>query len=151
MEIIKYPNEVLKQKSKEVKLPLSKEDQALLDEMYSYVRNHKDKAVGLSAIQVGVPKRMCAIRLCRDGHTFNYKLVNPKIVRHSSDIIAMPEGCLSVEEEHNEPVKRWKSVLVYGFDAITGKNVTINASGFEARILQHEIDHMDGILFIERI
>ena len=150
MEIIKYPNQKLYTKSKEVRLPLSKEDKALLDEMYSYVKEHKDEAVGLSAIQVGVPLRMCAIRRTINGKTFNYKLVNPKILSHSYDTIALQEGCLSVEEEHNEPVKRWKSIIVSGYDAITGKNVIIKADGFEARILQHEIDHMDGILFIER-
>lgn len=151
MEIIKYPNEVLKQKSKEAKLPLSKEDKALLDEMYTYVKEHKDEAVGLSAIQVGVPLRMCAIRKVTNGKAFNYKLVNPKVLTHSSTFIASPEGCLSVKEEHNEPVKRWKTIMVSGYDAITNKNVIINASGFEARILQHEIDHMDGKLYIDYI
>jgi len=151
MEIIKYPDQRLYHISKEVSLPLSKEDKALLDEMYNYVKEHKEDAVGLSAIQVGVPKRMCAIIRTFNNRVFNYKLVNPKVITHSPDYIALPEGCLSVEEKHEEPVKRWRTVMVSGFDAITGKNVIIKAEGFEARILQHEIDHMNGILYTERL
>ena len=150
-EIIKYPNETLRTVSDPVKLPLNKEDQDLLTEMYSYVKEHKDEAVGLSAIQVGVPKRMCAIRYSTDTKTISYKLVNPKIIKRSRETLLLTEGCLSIPEEHNELVPRYKSITVIGYDAITNKNVVINADGFLARVLQHEIDHMDGILFIDRI
>ena len=151
MDVIKYPDELLRLKSEEVKLPLSEEDKKLLNELFSYVKEHKDTAVGLSAIQVGIPKRMCAIRRMDDNNNFVYKLVNPRIIYHSSETAVMPEGCLSVPEEHEEGIKRWKTVKVMGYDAITNKNVVITASGFNARILQHEIDHMDGKLFIDYI
>ena len=72
LEIVTYPNDILRQTSEKVELPLSKEDRALLDEMYRWVKDNQDKAVGLSAIQVGVPKRMCAIRCCSKGHNFTY-------------------------------------------------------------------------------
>ena len=147
-DILVEPNPILKQVSEPVKLPLSKEDKAILDEMYSWLKENTDKAIGLAAVQIGVLKRMCVIKIKDAG---NYKLVNPKIVKHSQNCTYIPEGCLSVKEEINDPVKRYATVMVVGYDAITNKNVTINASGLLARCLQHEIDHMDGIEFTDRI
>lgn len=149
LEIVKYPDETLRQISEKVELPLSKEDKALLDEMYRWVKDNQDKAVGLSAIQVGVPKRMCAIRSCSKGHNFAYKLVNPKIIMRSPRTFVHTEGCLSVENE-SWKVSRHESVTVTAYDAIANKNVLIKATGFDAAILQHEIDHMDGILYIDK-
>ena len=148
IDIIKEPDPILKQISEPVKLPLSKEDKAILDEMYTWLKDNSDKAIGLAAVQTGVLKRMCVIKIKDAG---NYKLVNPKIVKHSANCTYIPEGCLSVKEEINDPVKRYATVMVVGYDAITNKNVTINASGLLARCLQHEIDHMDGIEFTDRI
>ena len=147
-DILIKPNPILKQVSEPVKLPLSKEDKAILDEMYSWLKENTDKAIGLAAVQIGILKRMCVIKIKDAG---NYKLVNPKIVKHSQNCTHIPEGCLSVKEEINDPVKRYATVMVVGYDAITNKNVTINASGLLARCLQHEIDHMDGIEFTDRI
>ena len=151
LEIIKYPNEILRQKSELVKLPLSKEDKDLLDELYSYVKVNTDTAAGISAIQVGVAKRMCAIRTIIGDKLYNYKLVNPKIVSHSSKKYYLEEGCLSVDEEHHELVGRYDMVMVTAYDAIQNKNITIHTSGWLARLLQHEIDHMDGILYIDKL
>jgi len=150
-DILKFPNPILKAVSVPVKLPISKEDRQLLDEMYSYVKTNNETAVGLSAIQVGEAKRMCAIRYFDGKSHFNYKLVNPKIIRHSPDYKLSFEGCLSVEDTIDKPVKRWRSVIVCGYDVIKNKNIIINADGFLATVLQHELDHMDGILFIDKL
>ena len=150
LEVIKHPNETLRQISEPVKLPLSKEDRKLIDDMYKWVKENSDKAVGLSAIQIGIPKRMCAIRYVTKNSSFSYKLINPEIVRRSSGTIIGSEGCLSVEDTRGL-VSRSESVTVTGFDAITNKKVRISASGFKAAILQHEIDHMDGILYIDKL
>ena len=151
MEIIKYPNPILRKVSEEVKLPLSKEDKAILDELYSYVKVNTDIAAGISAIQVGIPKRMCAVRTIIGDKLYNYKLVNPKIVSHSSKKYYLEEGCLSVDEEHHELIGRYDQVMVMAYDAIQNKNITIHTSGWLARVLQHEIDHMNGILYIDYI
>lgn len=152
LEIIKEPNPILKQISEPVKLPLSKEDKALLDEMYNWLKEHSEEAIGLAAVQFGYLKRMCVIKIKDGGVTHSYKLVNPKIVRHSERYTFIPEGCLSVPEVIDTPVKRWDSVTVIGFDAITNRNVTIVArGGLLTRCLQHEIDHMDGIEFTQRL
>lgn len=150
MDIIKYPNSILREVSQPVKLPLSNEDRALLDEMFSWLKANSETAVGLSAVQVGSLKRMCVIRVTGD-KTISYKLVNPKIIRHSNNKIGRPEGCLSVPEDHNEDIPRYESVSVMAFDAIQNKNIIIDAYGWLARVLQHEIDHMDGILYIDYI
>jgi peptide deformylase len=150
--IIVYPNPLLREKSAEVKLPLSKEDKALLDEMYAWLKEHNDTAVGLSAIQVGIPKRMCVIKhTMPSGKVVNYKLVNPKIIRRSSKTESYPEGCLSVAEEHDEPITRAAQVMIMAYDAIQNKNIAVEAIGFLARVFQHEIDHMDGKLYIDYI
>jgi len=150
MNIIKYPDPILREISEPVKLPLSNEDRKVLDEMFSYVKEHSNVAVGLSAVQIGVLKRICAIRITGE-KTISYKLVNPRIIRHSSKQTFVPEGCLSVLEEHDENIPRWESVTVMAYDAIQNKNIMINAYGWEAKVLQHEIDHMDGILYIDYI
>jgi peptide deformylase len=150
LEVIKHPNDTLRQISEPVKLPLSREDRKLIDDMYKWVKENSDKAVGLSAIQIGIPKRMCAIRYVTKNSSFSYKLINPEIVRRSSGTIIGSEGCLSVEDTRGL-VSRSESVTVTGFDAITNKKVRISASGFKAVILQHEIDHMDGILYIDKL
>ena len=150
MNIIKYPNEKLREVSEPVKLPLSAEDRKILDDMYTYIKDPANKAVGLSAIQIGIAKRLCAIRITGD-KTIGYKLANPRIINHSSKQAISPEGCLSVPEEHDEGIPRWESVSVLAFDAIQNKNIVINAFGWLARVLQHEIDHMDGKLYIDYI
>ena len=150
MNIIKYPNEKLREISESVKLPLSAEDRKILDDMYTYIKDPTNNAVGLSAIQIGIPKRLCAIRLVSE-KTIGYKLVNPKIIGHSATRVLAPEGCLSVPEEHDEGIPRWESVRVMAYDAIQNKNIVINAYGWLARVLQHEIDHMDGKLYIDYI
>lgn len=149
LEIIKHPNEVLRQISEPVKLPLSREDRKLIDDMYKWVKENNDVAVGLSAIQVGIPKRMCAIRYVTKNSSFSYKLVNPEITRSSGTVVGS-EGCISVEDAEGL-VSRSESITVTGFDAITNKKVRLSVSGFRAAILQHEIDHMNGILYIDKL
>ena len=150
MTIIKYPNEKLREISEQVNLPLSAEDRQVLDEMYAYIKDQNSGAVGISAIQIGIAKRMCAIRITGE-RTIGYKLVNPKIIKHSAKKYYLEEGCLSVDEEHHELIGRYDQVTVMAYDAIQNKNIIINASGWLARVLQHEIDHMDGILYIDYI
>ena len=150
MDVLISPNDLLSSKSEQVKVPLTPEDSSLMDDMFRYVKEHEGEAVGLSAVQVGSAKRMCAIRF-RDGlgKLVSYKLANPRIVWHSGESSVGEEGCLSVPGPHSN-VRRWSSVKVMAYDAMQGRNVVINASGFLSRVLQHEIDHMDGILISDK-
>lgn len=146
-ELIEYPNEILEQECEPVKLPLSKEDEALLNEMYEYIKTHPT-AVGLAAPQFGVTKRMIVIRHTNaDGNTFNCKMVNPRIVSKGSKTYTVPygESCLS-EPDMKVPVQRHKEILLIGYDTIKRMNVTYSLSNFRAAIAQHEVDHLNGIL-----
>lgn len=163
--IIKDDNDLIRQKSSDVSMPLSDEDKSLLLDMLKYVDNstieeiaEKENlrpAVGISAIQVGVPKKMTAIIL-KDGEgkkVYEYALVNPKIVSNSVEktYLSSGEGCLSVAEEHQGYVYRSARVKVKGFDILQNKEVLIKADGYLAVVLQHELDHFKGILYYDHI
>jgi len=154
---------ILKQISEEVKLPLSKEDEELVLDMVEYLRASQDEelsekynirpGVGLAAIQLGIKKRMLAVCLVEEKKTTSYALVNPVIVSHSvrECFLNTGEGCLSVPIDVDGYVYRPYKVTIKAYDAITKKKVTIKARGYLSIILQHEMDHLDGILYYERI
>lgn len=163
--IIKDDNDLIRRKSVDVSMPLSDEDRNLLLDMLKYVDNstieeiaEKENlrpAVGISAIQVGVPKKMTAIIL-KDGEgkkVYEYALVNPKIISNSVEktYLSTGEGCLSVPDEHKGYIYRSARVKVKGFDILQNKEVLIKADGYLAVVLQHELDHFKGVLFYDHI
>ena len=166
--VIDDKNPLIREKSLPVSLPLSKEDEQLLREMYQYVQDSIDEekaekmnlrpAVGISAIQVGVKKQMTAVvvdDLDKNGEPehFEYMLVNPRIVSSSVQkaYLHSGEGCLSVVNQHDGYVVRSARITVKAFDLCTNKDITIRARGYLAIVLQHEIDHFSGILFYDHI
>ena len=161
--IIKDSNPIMRKHSEPVAIPLSKEDESLLMDMMQYVRDSHDPAiaeekdlrpaVGIAAIQIGVPKQMLAICIDYEDERIEYALCNAKIVSHSvqNAYLANGEGCLSVEEEHPGHVFRHARITVSAYDAIAKKQVKFRISGYEAIVLQHEIDHFSGTLFYDRI
>ena len=146
-DIIDDSNKLIRSISKEVSLPLSKEKYDLRP------------AVGIAAIQLGIPKRMCAIHVLdfdENGEVINstdYALANPKIVSYTpkQSYLKTGEACLSVLEDVQGYVPRHAKITVEGYDALTEKNVKIVARGYLAICLQHELDHFDGILFYDHI
>lgn len=111
--------------------------------------------VGLAAPQIGVNKRIIVYDINAgnpddDGSRKEYKaLINPVITASSGSIVSEKEACLSVSD-YSADVKRFEKVTVEAQD-IDGNRITIDANGIRAVIMQHEIDHLDGILFIDRI
>jgi peptide deformylase len=101
--------------------------------------------VGLAAPQVGVPLRVAVVEV----EKVLYTLVNPEILEYSTETQTGPEGCLSIPGYWAE-LTRPLRVRVRALDR-AGKRFTLNAEGFLARALQHEIDHLDGILYIDRL
>lgn len=144
-------NLILRQKAKQVR-EVTPAIQQLMDDMVETMRDAP--GVGLAGPQVNVPLRVIAVEVPKDvehpeAGTWLYTLANPEIARKSDEIEEGEEGCLSIPNIYGY-VKRPVAVTVKGLDR-SGKKVRIKAEGFLARVLQHEIDHLDGILFIDHI
>lgn len=149
LKIYEYPDPVLKQKSTAV-TEVNAEIRKLLDDMLETM--YAAAGVGLAAPQVGVLKRIVVIDTHDEEEGEKPRplfLVNPEIIWHSEEQICHEEGCLSVPEQHAE-VMRFAEVKVRYLD-YHGKTQEIEADGLLAIALQHEIDHLDGILYIDHI
>jgi peptide deformylase len=147
LPILTAPDPRLKKKAK----PVEKVDDGvrrLMAEMLETM--YAAPGIGLAAPQVGVGKRVLVLDVAREGEPKNpMKLVNPEIVWVSDDDNTYEEGCLSVPEHYAE-VARPRAVKVRYRDE-TGAERLIEAEGLLATCLQHEIDHLDGILFIDHL
>jgi peptide deformylase len=142
LEIIKYPNPILREKALEIKNPTDPKIKQLVSEMVSALRAHD--GLGLAAPQVGQSLRLCIAEVDHE----LFVLINPEIKKHSGDEINMEEGCLSFPGKFL-PVKRSQKVKIKAFDS-NGKKQIIRAKGLLARVLQHEIDHLNGVLLVDR-
>lgn len=162
--IVKDDDPRIRLKSEKVAVPLTDEDDTILKTMLTYVRDSinpiKSKeqnlrpSVGISAVQIGILKQLVAISIDygEDGKK-EYLLANPRIVSHSAQnaYLKSGEGCLSVDQEHVGYVVRHARIKVKAYDALAKKEVLIHADGYEAIVLQHEIDHLSGRLFYDHI
>ena len=145
-EIKKYPDKVLKEKTQLV-TDCNAELDKLVDDMIETM--YAAPGVGLAANQVGVSKQVAVIDVSvRDEKSPLIVLLNPEIV-HREGVIEAEEGCLSVPD-YTAVLKRAMKVCVKGLDR-NGRPVEIEAEGLLARALQHEIDHLNGILFVDRM
>lgn len=149
--------------SKDVTFPISIEEKKLVDNIikhltYSQIEKYSEKyklrpGMGLAFPQVGINKRIIVIvNEYEDGKFENYVVVNPVIVSNSSEMIAAEagEGCLSVNREVEGHVLRYARVTVEGYD-LDGNKLKIRAREDLSITFQHEIDHLNGILFFDRI
>ena len=136
------PDPVLRQKSKRVKA-IDGSVQRLIGSMIETM--HSASGVGLAAPQVGVPLRVIVIGLPEEE---NIVLINPEIVRRSGERL-VNEGCLSVPGYFGE-IKRAQSVRVKGRN-LSGKEIRIKAEELMAQALEHEIDHLNGVLYIDHL
>lgn len=142
LPILTYPNSLLKKKTEKIKDPKNPEIKELVFDMLETLE--KNNGLGLAAPQVGKSVRLCIIKL--EGKT--YILINPKIKSRSWKKEILEEGCLSFPGKFM-PIKRSRKVKVEALDR-KGEKIKIEAEGLLARAFQHEIDHLDGILFINR-
>ena len=134
--------EILRKKAAKVKDPTSAEMKALIPEMVRTMR--KAEGVGLAAPQVGLSIRLCVIELSGAVSAF----FNPKITSISKETTVSEEGCLSLPGEFF-PIVRSEKITVR-YDDIDGNPQKLKAEGFLAIVLQHEIDHLEGTLIINR-
>jgi len=144
-QILTEPNEILRKKS----LPVDNVDkdlQILMDDMLETM--YAAPGIGLAAIQVGIPKRIIVLDIGqKEGNKKPFFLVNPEIIQKSKNLLTYEEGCLSVPGQFAEidrPDKCHVKYLDY-----YGEKKEINAEGMLATCIQHEMDHLEGILFID--
>ena len=142
LEIKEYGESILREKSLPVE-EITPEILNLIKDMAETM--YTDSGVGLAAPQVGVSKRIIVIDGEEDGLIV---LINPMIIKSEGEVVA-EEGCLSVPDIYSQ-VKRSSKVTVKALNE-NGDQIEITKEDLTARALQHEIDHLDGILFIDRI
>lgn len=115
------------------------EDDAIIQDLQDTATAHEDNCAGLAAIQLGIPKRVIVVK---EGNKF-VTYINPVIVKRSRESYMATEGCLSLEGART--VRRYRSVMV-SYTTSNGKKKSKTFDGFVAEILQHEIDHCNGVL-----
>ena len=144
-KILTEPDQFLRKKSLEVDL-VDDSIRSLMDDMLETM--YAAPGIGLAAIQIGVPKRVIVIDLSRDNQKKQpMYFVNPKIVSNSDNDAIYEEGCLSVPNQFAE-INRPDRCEVHYLDYENKKQI-LNAEGLLATCIQHEMDHLEGILFID--
>ena len=146
-EIIKIPDKRLRLKSERVE-KIDSGIKKLVEDMFETM--YEAPGIGLAAIQIGVPKRVIVMDLAKKDEPKEPRvIINPQLLWRSEERRIYEEGCLSIPEFYEE-VERPAMVRVKFLDA-TGAEQELEASGLLATCLQHEIDHLDGVLFIDHI
>lgn len=163
MKLTMLPDEKLRQKSIEVKLPLSAEDEQIIKDMIHYVdESQKDGSdlrpgIGIAAVQLGHLKRMFYINVkYSDDEAFRDVIINPrvKVTYPTPAALSGGEGCLSVPEDMENQsglVHRKNHMVFTGYSYFEQKELEWDVEGFLAIVFQHEYDHLEGKLFIDRI
>lgn len=162
-DIVDEKNKILRTVSKEVKFPLSDEDRKVIKEMIEYLTDSQipelaekydlRPGMGMAAIQLGIQKRyFVVVHEYEEGHFKNYVLINPKIISNSEERIYVEdgEGCLSVNRETIGITPRYARVTMEAYD-MEGNKIRIRGREELAIAFQHELDHLNGILFVDKI
>jgi len=162
-KILDEKDKLLRQISTEVSFPLTKEDKQNINNMITYLKmsqieEYAEKydlraGMGLAYIQIGIPKRIFVIvEELEDGTFKDYIIINPKIISYSEEIIYVGEGegCLSVNREVDGIVPRFARLTIEAQD-LDGNKFRIRVREDISVAFQHEIDHLDGILFVDKI
>ncbi len=163
LKILEENDKRLRQISKPVTFPLSASDQKTINDMLVYLQmsqidEEREKynlraGWGMSAVQLGIMKRYFVIAEEKEDKTFkNYIVINPEIVSYSEELIYVGEGegCLSVNRDVKGIVPRYARMTVKAQD-MNGKEITLRVREDVSIAFQHEIDHLNGILFVDRI
>jgi peptide deformylase len=140
--IVKVPNPVLRQKAPEIQR-VSKKTQLLIDDMLRIMR--KANGIGLAAPQIGILQRLVVV--APEGMKPT-ALINPRVTKSEGEVV-LEEGCLSIPGLYGN-VSRPAAIEVEALDR-KGRKLTLRLQGMKSRVVQHEIDHLDGILFIDKV
>ena len=162
-DILDEKDKRLREKSEEVTFPLSQETKKIVSDMIEFLTNSQIEelsekydlrpGMGLAAIQLGIKKRFfVVVHEYDEGKFDNYVIFNPKLVSNSEEIVYVGEGegCLSVNRDVEGIVPRYARITVEGYNE-NGDKIRIRAREEVAIAFQHELDHLDGILFTDKI
>lgn len=161
-DIIKEGHPTLRKIAEIVPLPATEEDKQILASLMEYVQNSQDAelieqynlrpGIGLAAPQINVSKRMIAVHLTYQDTLYSYALFNPKIISHSVEhsYLTVGEGCLSVDRSVAGIVPRYARITITG-TTLEGETIKLRLKGLPAICFQHEIDHLNGIMFYDHI
>ncbi len=162
-DIVREGHPVLRQVANKVDLPPTEEEKQTLSRMLEFLINSQDEktaeelqlrpGVGLAAPQIGISKRMIAVHFTDyEEKEYSYGLFNPKIISHSVEksYLSTGEGCLSVDRDVPGYVPRYKKITVKATD-LDGNEVSLRLKGLASIVFQHEIDHLNGIMFYDHI
>lgn len=162
-DIVREGHPALRTRAKEVEFPLSDEERKLAEDMLEFLKNSQNpeiaekyelrSGIGLAANQVNCLKRMFALHLeDGDGNLLSFVAVNPKIVSHSVEKAYLPqgEGCLSVDRNVPGYVPRYARITVKFF-TVDGEEKKMRLKGVPAICFQHELDHLNGVMFYDHI
>jgi len=162
-DIVRDGHPSLRKPAEEVLLPASDDEKTILKKMLEFVINSQNPetaekfglrpGIGLAAPQINTSKRMIAVHVHDDkGKLYSYALFNPKIISHSVErsYLAAGEGCLSVDEQIPGYVPRYARITVKA-TTVEGDEIKLRLKGLPAIVFQHEIDHLNGIMFYDHI
>lgn len=161
-DFVKEHSVLLRKQTQDVAIPVPLEDRHILLSMLQYLKNSQDPILikkyklrpgsGLSANQIGVDKRMFAVLFENHDQKHEMMFINPKVMSHSFNMTYLPEGegCLSVNRPIHGFVPRYERIKVKAYN-IDGQEFMMSLKGYESIVVQHEIDHLNGIMFYDRI
>lgn len=162
-DIVREGHPALRKLADEVTLPASEEEHRLLTDMLQFLKNSQDEkvcsqynlrpGVGLAAPQLGILKRMIALHFeDTKGKLYSYGLFNPRIVSHSVEkaYLTTGEGCLSVDRDVEGYVPRHARITLKATD-LEGNDIKLRLRDYAAIVFQHEIDHLNGVMFFDHI
>lgn len=163
-DIVRDYHPTLREKSKKIEFPLNDNLKNLANDMIEFLKNSQDPetaekyqlrpGVGIAAPQLDIPKQMLAVHIPEDEEEdpFSLVMINPRILSHSVKKTALQdgEGCLSIDEVYEGLVPRNKRITVEYYD-VNGEKHKERFKNYPAIVIQHEIDHLNGILFYDWI
>ena len=162
-DILDEKDKRLRQVSKDVVFPLTKEDKETIEKMIEYLTNSQIEemakkynlrpGMGLAAIQLGIPKRyFVVVNEYDEGQFETYVMINPRMISNSVEKIYVDqgEGCLSVNREVQGIIPRYARVTFEAYDS-DGKKINVRAREALAIASQHELDHLNGMMFTDHI
>lgn len=162
-DIVREGHPALRKVAEEVSIPPSQEDIDILNDMLLFIKNSQNEeiatkyklrsGVGLAAPQININKRLIVIHFTdKNDRLHSYQLINPRIISHSVEkaYLAQGEGCLSVDRPVEGLVVRHARITVKAFD-IHGKELKLRLRGYPSIVFQHEIDHLNGVMFYDHI